>query len=187
MRLLLFILLFCNAAVAQQLVTLCDGQSQTYFYSAQADQPGETEWLIDGEYYYTNPIGVTWSDTGVYVIEATHYSLGCPSNTVTYTVTVKECEQLIYWIPNSFSPDGNEYNNAWGPVFTSGFDPADFHLMIVNRWGETIWESYDHMATWDGTYQGKLVQDGTYTWIVWFGDKYNDSRYTDNGSVTIIK
>ncbi len=45
-----------------------------------------------------NPIGLTWADTGVYVITATHFALDCPSEPVTYTVTVKECEELVYWI-----------------------------------------------------------------------------------------
>jgi gliding motility-associated-like protein len=186
MRSLIFILL-CFNATAQQLVTLCNGQSQTFFYSTTADQPGDTEWEVAGEYHYGNPIGLTWSDTGVYVITATHYALNCPSEPVTYTVTVKECEQLIYYIPNSFTPDGDEYNQTWGLVFTAGFDPYDFHLLVYNRWGETVWESWNVTERWDGTYNGSVVQDGIYNWVVWFGDKYNDARYSDRGHITILR
>ena len=187
MRLLLFILLFCNVVYSQQLVTLCNDQSQTYSYFTSADYPGVTEWQVDGSYYYGNPINLTWSDTGTYVLTATHYALDCPSEPVTYTVTVKQCDPILYWVPNTFTPDGDEINNTWGPVFTSGFDPQEFHLMILNRWGETVWESYDHTATWDGSYAGKICVDGVYTWIIWFGDKYNDDRYTAHGHVTIVR
>ncbi len=187
MRLLLILLLLCNLASAQQLVTLCNGQSQTYFYTTQADYPGTTEWQVDGELYYGNPIGLTWADTGVYVITATHFALDCPSEPVTYTVTVKECEELVYWIPNTFTPDGDEVNNTWGAVFTQGFDPLDFRLLILNRWGQIVWETYDHTATWDGSYNGEMCQDGVYTWVVWFGDKYNDARYTNHGHLTLIR
>jgi gliding motility-associated-like protein len=186
MKTLLFIMMSFNVA-AQQLVTLCNGQSQTYFYSADANLPGDTEWDVNGITYTGNPVGLTWSDTGIYVLTATHWSLDCPSEPVTYTVTVKECEQLIYYIPNSFTPDGNEYNQTWGPVFTAGFDPYDFHLLVFDRWGETIWESWDVTTQWDGSYNGAPVQDGTYTWVIWFGDKYTDARYTKNGHVTILK
>jgi len=187
MRLLLFILLSFTST-AQQLVTLCNGQSQTFFYSAEADEPGTTEWQVDNQYYYYgNPIALTWSDTGVYTITATHYALNCPSNTVSYTVTVKQCDPILYWVPNTFSPDGDESNQTWGPVFTSGFNPYEFRLFVVNRWGETVWESYDATATWDGTYAGKACQDGVYTWMIWFGDKYTDAKYIAHGHVTIVK
>ena len=186
MKTILFILLAFGAS-AQQLVTLCNGQSQTYFYSAAPNIPGDTEWQVDGLYYYGNPVGLTWSDTGVYVLTATHWSLGCPSVPVTYTVTVKECEQLVYYVPNSFTPDDDEHNQTWGPVFTSGYDPQDFTLLVYNRWGETVWESHDVTVQWDGTYAGKRCQDGTYTWIIWFGDKYTDERHTDHGHVILVK
>jgi hypothetical protein len=72
-------------------------------------------------------------------------------------------------------------------VFTAGFDPYDFHLLVFDRWGETIWESWDVTTQWDGSYNGAPVQDGTYTWVIWFGDKYTDARYTKNGHITILK
>ena len=185
-RLLYILSLGIGTAYSQQTVTLCD-DPQTFFYSTEADQPGETEWLVDGLYYYGNPIGLTWSDTGTYVIEATHYALNCPSEPVTYTVTVKRCDELIYYVPNAFTPDGNEYNQTWGPVFTAGYDPADFHLFVVNRWGEIVWETYDAAARWDGTYEGASVQDGIYTWAIDFGDKYTAKRYKLTGHVTLFK
>jgi gliding motility-associated-like protein len=187
MRLLLFILLLCNIAYSQQLVTLCNGQSQTYFYSSDADYPGITEWQVNGLYYYGNSVALTWSDTGTFIISAMHYALDCPSEPVTYTVTVKQCDELIYYVPNAFTPDGDERNQTWGPVFTAGFDPYRFHLFIVNRWGEIVWESYDHTAKWNGVYAGKLCVDGVYTWSIDFGDKWNDARYTATGHVTIIR
>jgi len=186
MRILFFILLTFNVAFGQQEVELCD-QPQTFFYSTEANLPGDTEWEVNGQYHYGNPIGLTWSDTGTFILTAIHYSLGCPSEPVAYTIHVTKCEELTYYIPNSFTPDGDEFNQMWGPIFTSGFDPFDFHLVVFNRWGEVIWESYNYMAKWDGSYNGKMCQEGIYTWVVDFGDNETDARYTDYGHVTILK
>ena len=59
--------------------------------------------------------------------------------------------------------------------------------MIFNRWGEIIWESFDDSVGWDGTYNGGLVQDGTYTWRIEFKTTQNDERKLVTGHVNVIK
>lgn len=88
---------------------------------------------------------------------------GC-KDTTTKVITVEE--ELIFYIPNAFTPDGNEFNDKFKPVFTAGVDPNDFTMYILNRWGQVIFETHDLNSGWDGTYDGKIVQDGTYTYIV---------------------
>jgi gliding motility-associated-like protein len=95
----------------------------------------------------------------------------------------------VYFIPNSFTPDDNEQNQTWKPVFTSGFDPYNFNLLIFNRWGEVIWESNDATVGWDGTYgkDGLKCQDGVYTYKIRFKSPQNDNKYTVNGHITLIR
>ncbi|MCJ8272315.1 MAG: gliding motility-associated C-terminal domain-containing protein, partial [Psychrosphaera sp.] len=75
-----------------------------------------------------------------------------------------------------------------GSITNSWFDPYDFHLMIFNRWGEIIFESYDATVGWDGTYgdQG-LVNDGVYIWSIDFKELSSDKRHKYNGHVTVLK
>ncbi|MBP6091690.1 MAG: DUF11 domain-containing protein, partial [Crocinitomicaceae bacterium] len=40
---------------------------------------------------------------------------------------------LIFYVPNTFTPDGNEYNNVFKPILTSIVDT--YVLQIYNRWG----------------------------------------------------
>lgn len=105
--------------------------------------------------------------------------------------TVEVVEDLIFYVPNTFTPDGDTYNQIFRPVFTSGYDPFDYQLLIFNRWGETIFESNDSNVGWDGTYglgdQVRYVQDGTYTWRIEFKLKRNDSRKIVNGHVNVIR
>lgn len=124
-------------------------------------------------------------DLGSY--EFIHYAynaFGCIDSSV-FTIEVRE--GLIYYVPNAFTPDGDEFNNRFQPIFTSGFDPSDFNLQIFNRWGELIFESYDHQVGWDGTYHGKMAMTGTYTWTITFKDLYVDKRYELVGSVTLMR
>lgn len=185
MKYLLFLLLPVFG-LSQQTIEICDN-SVTYNYAVTTDIASNIEWYCNGLYYYGNEISITWNEPGTYEITASAIADGCPSNIQTYTVTVIECDPLIYWIPNTFTPDGNEFNQLWGPVFTSGYSVDHFELYVTNRWGEKIWESHDPAARWDGTYNGKKCLDGVYTWVVKFDLLNTDERRVDHGHVTIIR
>lgn len=125
------------------------------------------------------------ADGGSYEVQLVAFSpLGCSDTTWT---TISVDEELVYFIPNAFTPDGDAYNQYFKPIFTTGFDPYDYNLKIFNRWGEVIWESNDATVGWDGTFGGRLVQSGTYTWVIEFKTAYSDERKRINGHVNILK
>lgn len=186
MKYLIFILLFPFICLSQQNVEIC-GNSQTFNYFTNSTEGGDIEWEVNGLYYYGDEITLTWNEAGIYEITATAIANGCPSLPQTYIVTVTECDPLIYWVPNCFTPDGNEFNQLWGPVFTSGYSIDHFEIYVVNRWGNLIWQAYDPAARWDGTYNGKKCLDGVYTWVVKFDLLNTDERRVDHGHVTIIR
>ena len=66
--------------------------------------------------------------------------------------------------------DGDEFNQTFKPIFTSGFDPFYYTFSIYNRFGNLIFESHDPAMGWDGSYNdGKTnfnCQVGTYVWTV---------------------
>ncbi|MCO5260232.1 MAG: PKD domain-containing protein [Crocinitomicaceae bacterium] len=98
-------------------------------------------------------------------------------------------EELIFYIPNTFTPDGDEFNQHFQPIFTSGYDAFDFEMIIFNRWGEKVFETGNDKIGWDGTYgvNGKICEDGTYTWKIEFKTSVNDERKTYVGHVNIIR
>ena len=109
--------------------------------------------------------------------------LGCIDTTIQTLIVHPE---VILYAPNTFTPDGDEYNQTWN-IFIEGVDIYDFNLFVYNRWGEVVWESHDPKVAWDGTYHGKLVEDGTYIWVVDVGNLVTDERHTFNGHVNIIR
>lgn len=95
---------------------------------------------------------------------------------------------IIFYVPNVMTPDGDEFNEMFIPIFTSGYDPFDYHLTIFNRWGEIIFESYNAEKGWNGHYgDGGLVQDGVYVWQIEFKESMSDRRHTHRGHVTVLK
>ena len=108
---------------------------------------------------------------------------GCVDTTTLYLNVV---EDILFFAPNAFTPDGDEHNQSWKPEI-QGIDIHDYEILIYNRWGELVWESHDVSVGWDGTYMGKLVQAGVYQWVARVKSPYNDNKETFTGSVSILK
>jgi len=123
-------------------------------------------------------------EAGSHTVQLIATSASC-ADTIHRFFEIKDV--LIYYVPNSFTPDGDEYNQTFLPIFTEGFDPFDYQLSIFNRWGEIIFQSKNHLQGWDGTYNGNYVVDGVYTWQIEFKTTISDERKTIEGHVAKIK
>jgi gliding motility-associated-like protein len=110
---------------------------------------------------------------------------GCVDQT---SVVIYVQDELLFFVPNIFTPDGNNVNNEFFPVFTSGYDFYDYHMTIFNRWGEVMHETYNSQVGWNGHFgDGGLVDDGVYVWQIEFGETGSDKRQKHRGYVTVLK
>ena len=91
----------------------------------------------------------------------------------------------IIYIPNTFTPDGDAHNNRWQYSLT-GLDLISFYMTVYNRWGEIVWETTDQKAAWDGFYKGKMVQAGTYSWVLNAKDNLEDKHLQFVGSLNVV-
>lgn len=128
-------------------------------------------------------------EIGDYLVTLIAYSpFGC---TDTAYSTIQIQEELIFYVPNTFTPDDDDYNPIFKPIFTAGYDPYDYTLLIFNRWGELIFESHNTDIGWDGSYGSnreiEMVQDGTYTWKIEFKVTVTDERKMVVGHVNVIR
>ena len=73
-------------------------------------------------------------------------------------------EPFVIFIPNSFTPDGNEFNNIFNAEFA--LEVYEWEMKIYNRWGELVYATNDSEIGWDGTYGGLKVQEGTYAYVL---------------------
>ncbi|MFN6076785.1 MAG: gliding motility-associated C-terminal domain-containing protein, partial [Fluviicola sp.] len=94
---------------------------------------------------------------------------------------------FLFWVPNSFTPDGDDYNQQFGPVFSSDDLVENYQFEIYDRWGERIFESKDQNEKWNSTYRGNVVQDGTYVWVLYFRNKQKGKVERIEGHVNVLK
>jgi gliding motility-associated-like protein len=68
------------------------------------------------------------------------------------------------FIPNAFTPNGDGRNDNYKVEYKGDMDLKEMH--IYNRYGQRVFSSATVDKTWDGTFQGKLVDNGTYFYYI---------------------
>jgi gliding motility-associated-like protein len=167
---------------------LCDGDTMSSVYSVVSTLPGGyNEWSFSNNTTQSTNFNITWDSFGMFPLSVVNWVNGCPSNQEQTVITIVQCPNLLYYIPNSFTPDGDEHNNIFKWIFTSGFDPMNFNILIFNRWGELIFESNNSNGYWDGTYGDTMCPLGVYTYKLQFDNQKNDGKYLFIGNVNLIR
>ena len=109
---------------------------------------------------------------------------GCTSE---ITSILNIVEDAALYIPNTFSPDGNAFNNVF-KVAGRNIDLNQFELTIYNRWGEIIFISQDPNIGWDGAIANKgLAPIGTYTYQVVYRFVNASESETLTGHLNLIR
>lgn len=133
----------------------------------------------------TSPTHTYGNHEGVYhIVLYASNEQGCNDTAV---AVVSVIDELIFYVPNTFTPDGDEHNNVFFPVFSSGFDGYNYTLLIFDRWGEILFESHDVAYGWDGTYIGQLCKEGVYTWKILIKERNKDKHHEYVGHVNLLK
>ena len=136
------------------------------------------EWSpIDGldNPFIMNPVASPTS-TVDYQLRATDLN-GCV-NVDTVNIEVESDFDLV--ISNLLTPNGDGKNDTWGIGNLEFY--SNTKVIIVNREGQIIYEDDNYTNTWDGTYEGKLLPDATYYYII----ISPGSSKVYKGSITIL-
>jgi len=166
---------------------ICDGDSVISTYSVVPDLPGYNEWTFLNNTTQQDALTITWGAAGMFDIMVVHWSNGCVSAPQTTSITIAQCPSELFYVPNGFTPDGDEHNNTLRFVVGDAFDRFDFTVTIYNRWGEVVYESHDATAEWDGTFNNRMCQQGTYTYHIQLKHKETSKRYVYDGHVTLFR
>ena len=136
---------------------------------------------------YINPTNLYENtDEGALITLTAISEFGCTDQA---QLIIEYDEQEVFYIPNTFTPDGDNFNQMFTPVFYSGFDPYNFEMLIFNRWGEIVFETHNAETGWDGTYgvNGTKAMDGTYSWKITYKNPKTDQRKVISGHVTLLR
>ena len=112
---------------------------------------------IDGPSNYTFDHNSVHGIAGCYAISAID-SIGNESE-LSHIICVHNCP--VYGLPNVFTPNGDNINDHFGPFPYRFISSVKFR--VLNRWGNTVFESNDPDINWDGRhFNGSELAEGTY-------------------------
>jgi subtilisin-like proprotein convertase family protein len=132
--------------------SICSGASVT-LYAQQNPTVDQFVWNT-GE----TTTSIVVSSTGYYVVTGSNI---CHTHTDSAFVDIKVCEIEV---PNIISLSSLAGNNLF---FVEYGGIAEFNCVILNRWGNKIYEYFDASGSWDGrTMNGTLVEEGTYFYMI---------------------
>lgn len=109
---------------------------------------------------------------------------GCRiSDTIRIYTQTKGCPEGFIKIPNVFSPNNDNINDAFKPI-GKGFNA--YKLKIFDRYGKKIFEGTEFNNGWNGTIDGKISENGVYSFIIEV-DCNGGEKYYKQGNVTLIR
>lgn len=108
---------------------------------------------------------------------------GC-SNTDTATLHVFSSGTGRLFAPTAFTPNGDGKNDCFS-VNIPGV-VSNYKLMICNRWGQIVFESYSYGDCWNGTLGGVPQPIGTYFYY-YKGNSSSCGSVKGKGDITLIR
>jgi len=141
-------------------------------------------WMDFGDGYTTNncDAGHTYWAYGEYTITQIVWNeYGCPD---TAFINVEVTPEHRFFVPNTFTPNGNGLNDVFMPAIMGG---EQYHFMIFDRWGMLIFETYDVNTGWDGRFKGNPCQEDVYVWKVDYFDVEHLESVAVIGHVNLIR
>lgn len=157
------------------LIKKCEGQS--ILIGAEILAPNISILWSEG----SNTPYIPTNEAGTYEFTI---STPCESFKGQIIVEEEECYCSVY-IPNAFTPDGDEHNNVFKVEYDCPFD--SFELSIFNRWGELLYKSVNPDDYWDGTYKSQPVQDGVYVYKVIYTSSSTPTWEEKTGHVNVLR
>jgi gliding motility-associated-like protein len=111
---------------------------------------------------------------------------GCKDSTTQFLSITPD---LIFYIPNAFTPNADEFNTTFKPVMTQGLMRDSYNFRIFDRWGNLVFHSKDINVGWDGSnaFSGKIAQDGLYTYQLDFLINNVDERKSYEGHLSLLR
>ncbi len=83
-------------------------------------------------------------------------------------------------IPNVFTPNQDGANDFY---LVTGKGIIEYNIVIINRWGNVVYESNDINAAWDGTAKGNPCVEGVYFYNI--KAKSITQEYNKQGHITL--
>jgi len=155
------------------------------FFFTDMSIDGVEQWFYfaDGNFSQETEVWHNYAEPGVYYpYQIVENEYGCRDRAELQITVVPVIPVMV---PNAFTPDGDQFNNIFKPVF---YESQVCKLYIYNRWGELIHFAEEMDASWDGSHMnGSIVSDGIYIWKIIYNDYKTGLPVEIQGHVTLLR
>ncbi len=174
----------CDSIVALQL-TVLNGPSP----ALGADTtlcPGDSLRLYPGSFtsyrWQDGSAGdhLTINKPGVYSVVVTD---SCGSGSDEIIVTARQVCDVYF--PKAFTPNNDGLNDNFRILGANNI--TEFRLIVYNRWGQKVFESFDYSKGWNGKFNRQMQPSQTYIWTCEYKIQGSLQRINQKGMVTLIR
>ena len=106
----------------------------------------------------------SYSEARTYDISLIVNSLNDCKDTISKVINIVETPIPIVNVPNAFTPDGDNINDAFKLLSTNTYYEIST-FRVFNRWGNLVYNSTNSNG-WNGYYKGQLMPQDTYIYYI---------------------
>ncbi|MCC6726334.1 MAG: gliding motility-associated C-terminal domain-containing protein [Saprospiraceae bacterium] len=96
-----------------------------------------------------------------------------------------------FYVPNSFSPDGNAINDHFMALVGADVEVRKFEFMVFDRWGNSMYTTFDHKSLgWDGQHREATMKPAVFAWYlkaIVVDCRGEDKEIFMEGGVTVMR
>ena len=113
-------------------------------------------------------------------------SYGCTDST---SLTLQYQVGEAFYVPNTFTPDDDNFNEMFKPVYSPSLEFKEYTMYIFNRWGQLVYTSHNPEIGWDGSIgdKGMDCPDGVYIYKIEYELVGNENKKSAVGHVTLLR
>ena len=153
------------------------------------------EWLefpdnqVLDDAFIPDPIAIDMLETTDFVVFYqlnTDYTSCQSTDTVRVTVVSPQCEPPFVFVPNLFSPNGDDMNDK---LHVYGDNIEEYEFTIYNRWGQKVYEETQDSPNkgWKGTFKGEPLGPDVYGYTLIAKCIDLDERRFFKGNITLMR
>ena len=128
------------------------------------------------------PTATPASTTTYYVTITDQYGCKYVDSVTIYVIDVL-CDESQIFIPNAFTPNGDNNNDV---LYVRSNVMKSIYFVIYDRWGEKVFETYDMTQGWNGTFRGKACDPGVFDYYM-KAICIDDKEFIKKGNITLIR
>lgn len=157
--------------------TICNGLMMTIPTSENTEKSVKIYTWWDGNTQSSRVI----NSAGKYVL---HVGNECRDYTDTFELIIKDCS---IWFPSAFTPNGDGRNDLARVLGKHLDDIENYEMMIMNRYGEQVFQTTDIFKGWDGNHKSIAAPVGSFFYLIKYRLKGSDKDELMTGDLTLIR